>query len=116
MRLVGSRLTSMRAFEILVGLTVLSTSLTACTMAPQEGGATTHDQTNGGNSGDKLLTGAMVIAPSGDFGVMQRNTVTVIVDFKAKTATELAFQGERFVFSKKSNVLYVVKQNRAGVV
>lgn len=81
-----------------------------------EGGANPNDRTNGGQSGDVLLTGAMIVSPDGAYAVMQRNTVSVLVDVKQRTATELPFQGERFLFGKTKHTLVAVKPNRGGIV
>ncbi len=101
----------------LLGLAFLAlTAATACGPISGQGGSNPNDRTGGGNNGDLLLTGGMVISPDGAFAVMQRNTVTVLVDVAARTATQMPFQADRYLFSRTRHVLYAVKQNRAGVV
>lgn len=80
------------------------------------GGANPNDRTNGGAQGELLLTGAMEVSPDGAFLIEQRTTATVLVDVNAKSATELAQRGDRFVFSKTRHVVYEVLPNRAGIV
>ena len=91
-------------------------SLAACGPIAGEGGANGNDRTNGGQNGDVLLTGAMVVSPDGAYAVMQRNTVSVLVDIQKRTATELPFQGDRFLFAKNHPVLFAVKPNQGGIV
>ena len=90
--------------------------LAACGPVSGAGGANGNDRTNGGQNGDVLLTGAMIVSPDGAWAVMQRNTVSVLVDIQKRTATELPFQGERFLFAKNHPVLFAVKPNQGGVV
>jgi hypothetical protein len=87
----------------------------ACTLlAPtdSEGGANSNDRTNGGTEGEPLLTGAMVIATHDSFALMQRNTVSVFVDFSKKTTEEFPSQVSRFVFSKQRAVGYAILDNQ----
>lgn len=104
----------------LLGLGVLSVLglVVGCAAGPDtggEGGANTHDRTAGGDEGEKLETGAMTLSPSGRWGIMQRNTVTVLVDFERGTAQELPFVVERAAWSKRSELAYVVLADRKGV-
>jgi hypothetical protein len=84
----------------------------------QEGGANANDRSNGtASEGDKLETGAMAISPNGAYIVARRNTTTLIVDVHNQKLTELEnIMGERFVFSKKRDVVYAVLANLEGVV
>jgi hypothetical protein len=67
--------------------------------AATEGGAVVaNDRTNTARTGEKLLTGDMIVSPSGGYAVLQRNSVTVVVDVAQRTARELPFQVDRFVF------------------
>jgi len=102
-------------FSTRFGLAALL-SAAACGPIAGEGGANVNDRTNGGQNGDVLLTGAMVVSPDGAYAVMQRNTVSVLVDIQKRTATELPFQGVRFLFAKSHPVLFAVKPNQGGVV
>ena len=111
---VGPRPSGMRFFTRFAFPTLLA--LSACGPIGGEGGANGNDRTNGGQNGDVLLTGAMVVSPDGAYAVMQRNTVSVLVDIQKRTAKELPFQGERFLFAKNHPVLFAVKPNRGGVV
>lgn len=82
----------------------------------QEGGANANDRSNGNAEGDLLETGAMAIGPTGNYIVARRNTTTLIVDVHAQRLVELDIIGERFVFSKKREVVYAVLANLGGVV
>src|SRR5687767_7849225 len=94
----------------LVAAVVLASSALACGNVgnTEEGGANTNDRSNGGDEGEVMETGAMAISPSGEYIVARRNTTTLIVDVKAQTYKELDLIGERFVFSKKREVVYTV--------
>jgi hypothetical protein len=59
-----------------------------------------NDQSEGGEEGAQLLTGAMTLSPHGDVGLMQRNTTSVLVDFAKATAVQLDGQVDRFIFAK----------------
>jgi hypothetical protein len=109
-----------RTLGIRIGIGILMTTLTACTLgvgepnryneAPvdTEGGANANDRTPLGGSGDPLLTGVMEIAPSGKYAIMQRNTVTVLLDVEAQTWIELPTQIARVVISKVADVAYAI--------
>ncbi len=105
-----------RSFLRLATLGLASLAAVACGPMNGQGGANPNDRTTGGQNGDVLLTGAMIVSPDGAYAVMQRNTVSVLVDVKQRTATELPFQGERFLFGKTKHTLVAVKPNRAGIV
>src|SRR5689334_11055752 len=78
----------------------LTLLLTACARPNVEGGSNANDRSNGGEQGEQLLTGAMVISPDGKFVVAQRNQTSVLLDVDAKNARELSEQVDRFVFTK----------------
>jgi hypothetical protein len=98
-------------------LVSLSLTLVACVapVAPQ-GGSNGNDRSNGGEQGETLLTGAMVISPDGKFALMQRNQTSVLLDVDAQVARELPEQVERFVFAKTGGRAVAVLPNRDGVV
>src|SRR5687767_6587307 len=81
-----------------------------------QGGANTNDRSNGGDEGEKLLTGAMTISPNGKYILAARSDLTILVDVQAQTSMELAMKADRWVFSKTRDVAYAMMQNRAGVV
>lgn len=96
----------------------LALTVVGCAAGPDthgEGGANAHDRSQGGAEGEKLETGAMTLSPDGRWGIMQRNTVTVLVDFEKKTAEELPFVVERAAWSRRGDVAYVVLADRRGV-
>lgn len=82
----------------------------------EEGGANANDRSDGNAEGDRLETGAMAVSPSGAYIVARRNTTTLVVDVHGEKVTELDVIGERFVFSKKREVVYAVLANLKGVV
>jgi outer membrane protein assembly factor BamB len=81
-----------------------------------QGGANTNDRSNGGDDGEKLLTGAMTISPNGKYILAARSDLTIVVDVQAVASKELAFKADRWVFSKTRDVAYAMLANRAGVV
>lgn len=97
-------------------LTVLTASACAPVLGSEEGGANANDRSSETSDGERLETGAMAVSPSGAYVVAQRNTSTLIVDVKGQSYRELAFQGERFVFARGREVVYVVLPDRAGVI
>lgn len=100
-------------------VTFLSTLSAACApidQGPAEGGANANDRSNGNAEGDVLETGAMAVSPTGKHVVARRNTSTLVVDVAGNRLTELNLLGERFVFSKTREIVYVVLGNREGVV
>lgn len=97
-------------------LTVLTASACAPVLGSEEGGANANDRSSETTDGERLETGAMAVSPSGAYVIAQRNTSTLIVDVKGQSYRELAFQGERFVFARGREVVYVVLPDRAGVI
>ena len=98
-------------------LLLLAASVAACTAptAPQ-GGSNGNDRSNGGEQGETLLTGAMVVSPDGKFALMQRNATSVLLDVENRRVRELPVQVDRFVFAKTGGWGIAVLANRAGVV
>jgi hypothetical protein len=74
--------------------------LSACTAPMLEGGNNGNDRTNGGEQGEELLTGAMIVAPDGKWAVMQRNQTSVLLDIEHMSAREMPGQVARFVFAR----------------
>jgi hypothetical protein len=81
-----------------------------------QGGANTNDRSNGGDEGEKLLTGAMTISPNGKYILAARADLTILVDVQAEELKELPIKADRWVFSKTRDVAYAMLQNRGGVV
>jgi hypothetical protein len=94
----------------------LTLFLAACTRPVVEGGSNANDRSNGGDQGETLLTGAMVISPDGKFVVAQRNQTSVLLDVDAKSARELPEQVDRFVFKRGGGRGIAVLQDNATVV
>jgi hypothetical protein len=94
----------------MLGLGVVMGALVACLPTPvvEEGGANANDRTHGGEMGEPLLTGVMEITPSGKYAVMQRNTVTVVLDVEGKTSIELPNQIARVALSRARDVAYAL--------
>lgn len=94
----------------MLGFGLMMSSLAACLPAPvvEEGGANTNDRTHGGEMGEQLLTGVMEISPSGKYAVMQRNTVTVLLDVEGQTSVELPTQITRVALSRARDVAYAL--------
>ena len=84
--------------------------------AGEQGGANANDRSGGGDSGELLENGAMMVSPSGSFVIAQRRDSTVIVDAKALSYRELGVKADRIVFSKTREVAYAVLADRAGIV
>lgn len=92
-------------------------SLAACAaVPPTQGGSNANDRSNGGEQGEALLTGAMVISPDGKYALAQRNQTSVLIDLQAKTANELPWQAERFVFAKNGGVAFAILPNAGDVI
>src|SRR4051794_5489075 len=111
-----------RHASLLIGLLALGS--TACTIgngsqddtSPTEdpnavvdetavAGANQNDR-SASRDGEELLTGAMVVSPSGRFIVMQRNTVTLVYDVTSATYREIATPFSRVAFSKSADVVF----------
>jgi hypothetical protein len=96
-----------------LGLGLLLSVLASGCLAPpevEEGGANANDRTFGGEQGEALLTGAMEVSPSGHFVVMQRNTITVILDVTNNSYIELDEQFARVAMSHEADVAYAILQ------
>jgi hypothetical protein len=98
--------------KLVAGLLVLAAGMAACTPPEpisEEGGANANDRSEGGEEGERLLTGAMTTSPDGRYVIIQRNQTTVLLDVARKTAIELAVMVDRVVFpSDKRDVVYIV--------
>ncbi|MDB5213851.1 MAG: hypothetical protein JWO86_1778 [Myxococcaceae bacterium] len=89
---------------------------TSAQPAPVQGGAVAaNDRTDTAKSGEKLLTGDMIVSPAGGYAVLQRNSVSVVVDAALGTARELPFQVDRFVFASGSATGYAINPGNAVV-
>jgi hypothetical protein len=98
-----------RVLALFGAASVLAFGAIGCAMptsGDQGGAVIDNDRSNGGAGGSELLTGVMLVSPSGKYSLLQRNDVSVIVDVDGKTARELPFQAQRFVFSHHSDVGY----------
>lgn len=100
----------------------LAMTLVACGTvgdATQEGGANGNDRSAGGEDGERLQTGAMVVSPNGDWIVARRNTSALFVDVKNQRLREVDGAlglSERWVFSPSRNVAYAMLPQRTGIV
>lgn len=83
--------------------------------ATEGGGVTANDRTDTARTGEKLLTGDMIVSPTGGHAVLQRNSVSVVVDVARGTARELPFQVDRFVFAATSNTGFAIDPANAVV-
>lgn len=103
----------MRKSLVLFGL-----MLAGCTVPAglPQGGNNGNDRSDGGDQGEELLTGAMVVSPDGKFALMQRNETSVLLDIDARSARELPEQVERFVFAKGGGRGFAVLPDREAVV
>ena len=99
-----------------IGFAYLALFVAGCARPVVQGGSNANDRSNGGEQGEVLLTGAMVVSPDGNFALAQRNTTSVLVDVEGKTARELPEQVDRFVFAKTGNRAIAVLADRASVV
>ncbi len=99
-------------------LAVAALAGAACVLPGSEvqGGANVNDRTAGGEQGEALLTGAMVVSPSGRYLLAQRNQTSVLVDVQSRTARELPQQVARFVFARSGEFGVAVLNGGAGVV
>jgi len=81
-----------------------------------QGGSNANDRSNGGDQGETLLTGAMIVSPDGKYIIAQRNQTSVLVNLPGKTARELPTQIDRFVFAKASDQGFAVLSDHVTVV
>ena len=88
----------------------------ACTYPTVQGGANANDRSGGGEQGEQLLTGAMVVSPDGKFAVMQRNQTSVLFDIEAMTAKEMPEQVDRLVFAKSGKGFIAVMKSDREIV
>ena len=94
----------------LAALAVLALSAVACTLPDVQGGSNGNDRSTGGDQGEELLTGAMVVSPDGKYALMQRNETSVLLDIQAHTAREMPEQAGRFLFAKSGSVGVAINQ------
>ncbi|NOU26527.1 MAG: hypothetical protein HOO96_01370 [Polyangiaceae bacterium] len=89
--------------------TVLVCGVVACADSPvEQGGANANDRTQVVD-GEDLQTGAMTVAPSGKYAVLQRNDVTVVLDIATKKYSELPKQLRRVAFARTSDTAFAVR-------
>jgi hypothetical protein len=99
-----------------LGLIVASFAVACFPTTPvEEGGANANDRTFGGDQGEALLTGVMEVSANGHFAVMQRNTITVLLDIQSSSYKELPEQFSRVALSKNQDVGYALLQSGALV-
>lgn len=101
------------ALGLALSTTMMATGCGPAAPTVQEGGANANDRTFGGEPGEQLLTGVMEVTPSGRFAVLQRNTVTVILDVEAESYVELPQQLARIALSKTRDVGYALANDGA---
>lgn len=89
--------------------------LVGCAVPTVEGGNNGNDRTNGGEQGEELLTGAMIVSPNGKWAVMQRNQTSVLLDIEQMKAREMPSQVARFVFSETGDHGVAVLADRSLV-
>lgn len=68
-------------------------------------GANQNDR-SASKDGEELLTGAMVVSPSGRYVVMQRNTLTLVFDVTTNTYHEVNVPWLRVAFARSSDAAY----------
>jgi len=88
----------------------------ACTFPTLQGGTNGNDRSDGGDQGESLLTGAMVVSPDGKYAVMQRNDVSVLLDIEHMTTQQMPEQVDRFVFEKSGKGGIAVLKTSQDVV
>jgi hypothetical protein len=95
---------------------VLAAAAAACNVPTVEGGSNANDRSRGGDQGETLLTGAMVVSPDGKYALMQRNQTSVLLDIEGQSAREMPEQVARFIFAKGGSTAVAVLQDGATVV
>lgn len=91
-----------------------SATAPAAPTATEGGSVAANDRTDTARNGEKLLTGDMIVSPTGGYAVLQRNSVSVVVDVARGTARELPFQASRFLFAASSATGFAI--DPAGAV
>ena len=81
-----------------------------------QGGSNANDRSNGGDQGETLLTGAMIVSPDGKYIIAQRNQTSVLVDLQGQKAREMPAQIDRFIFSKVGEKGFAVLSDHVTVV
>ncbi|HET9929066.1 MAG TPA: hypothetical protein VFQ35_00180 [Polyangiaceae bacterium] len=79
---------------------IVCSYLVGCAVPTVEGGNNGNDRSNGGEQGEELLTGAMIVSPDGKWAVMQRNQTSVLLDIEQMKPREMPSQVARFVFAE----------------
>lgn len=87
-----------------------------CMPVGVQGGSNGNDRSAGGEQGEVLLTGAMVVSADGHYIAAQRNQTSVLVDLAAKQGKQLPDQFERFIFANRTTLAYAVLADHATVV
>ena len=82
---------------------IVCSYLVGCAVPTVEGGNNGNDRTNGGEQGEELLTGAMIVSPDGKWAVMQRNQTSVLLDVEQMKPREMPSQVARFVFAESGD-------------
>lgn len=65
-------------------LSWISLGLFACAPVAIQGGSNANDRSAGGEQGEIVLTGAMIVSPDGNYIAAQRNQTSVVVNLKAR--------------------------------
>lgn len=102
-----------------VALAVLLAACGTVENDAQEGGANANDRSGGGEVGERLETGAMVVSPNGAWIVARRNTTALFVDVKNQRLREVDGNlglSERWIFSPARDVVYAMLPQRMGIV
>ncbi len=84
--------------------------------AATEGGANANDRSSGGDGELLGREPELFVSPRGHYAIAADGAVQALVDLDAGTSRALAAAGDRFVFSRTRDVVYVTKPARRGVV
>jgi len=95
---------------------MLAIGMAACAPPVVQGGSNANDRSDGGEQGERLLTGAMVVSPDGRYVIAQRNQSTVLIDVERHRARELPEQIDRFLFAPGASGGVAVLADRATLV
>jgi hypothetical protein len=94
----------------------LSLLMVGCMPVGIQGGSNGNDRSAGGDQGEVLLTGAMVVSADGHYIAAQRNQTSVLVDLSTRAGKELPDQFERFIFANHAGRGYAILADHATVV
>jgi hypothetical protein len=89
--------------------------IVGCMPAGVQGGSNANDRSSGGDQGEVLLTGAMIVSPDGNYIVAQRNQTSILVDLAKQVGREFPQQFDRFVFTKSGSRGYAVLSDHTTV-